>query len=447
MKLLAYWRHFLGQVNLNQSRIDQLDDRVTAITNFLQGANGFGEHAEDVIPQGSYAQKTIIKPVGAHEFDADVLLQMTQQDDWEPRDYVAELYTTFRRSPTYRELVGRRTRCVVVNYANEFHVDVVPYLVRDDGHWITNRAENKLENTNPEGFNDWLDARDRITARRLVEVIRVTKYLRDFKQTFSARSVVLSFLLADRVSEARKLLSPGCYADLPTTFLTLIEDLDAWLQARPWLPTLTDPSCPSQNFHDRWNQGEYANFRNKIHDYAAKARKAYDLPQSDGVEASVKAWQELFGMRFCKPPETKALAETASLSPPAADPEQDIEDDLGFPISFTAGYEVVVRGRVRKKTDRLFGYELSRHGNRVRKNRSLAFEITRCTVPQPYDVYWKVRNDGEEAARLNALRGQINLGNAYHSETTAYRGNHYVEVYIVKDQHCVAIDRQRVTIY
>lgn len=447
MKLMAYWKHFLGQVNLNQSRIDQLDDRVTTITNFLQGANGFGADAEDVIPQGSYAQRTIIKPVGAHEFDADVLLQMTEQDGWEPGDYVAKLYTTFRGSSTYKDLVGRRTRCVVVNYANEFHVDVVPYLVRDDGHWITNRAENELENTNPEGFNDWLDARDRITARRLVEVIRVMKYLRDFKQTFSVRSVVLSFLLANQVSETRKLLSPGCYSDRPTAFVTLLEDLDTWLQARAWLPTLTDPSCPSQNFHDRWNQDEYANFRNKIHDYAAKARKAYGMPQSDGVEASVKAWQELFGAKFCKPPAAKALTEAASASVRAVDGEQDIEADLGFSISPGTSYQVVVRGRVRKKSDRLFSYDLAKHGNRVRKHRSLAFEITRCTVPTPYDTYWKVRNDGEEAARLNVLRGQIELGNAYRSETTAYRGNHYVEVYIVKDGRCVAIDRQRVTVY
>jgi len=271
--------------------------------------------------------------------------------------------------------------------------------------------------------------------------------VRDFKQTFSVRSVVLSFLLAEQVSETCKLLSPGCYIDLPTAFVTIIEDLDAWLQARPWLPTLIDPSCPSQNFHDRWNQEEYATFRNKIHDYAAKARKAYDLPQSGGVEASVKAWQELFGTRFCKPPAAKALTEAASFSAHTADSEQDIETDRGFPISLSAGHKVVVRGRVRKKSDRLFGYQLARHGNRVGKNRSLAFEITRCTVPQPYDVYWKVRNDGEEAARLNALRGQIELGNAHHSEPTAYRGNHYVEVYIVKDRRCVAIDRQRVTIY
>jgi hypothetical protein len=57
-----------------------------------------------------------------------------------------------------------------------------------------------------------------------------------------------------------------------------------------------------------------------------------------------------------------------------------------------------------------------------------------------------VRNDGDEAVRANALRGQIVAGGDYRTESTAYRGNHYVEVYIIKDGRCVAMDRQRVTI-
>lgn len=443
MKLTAYWKHFLGQVNLNQSRIDQLDDRLGAISSFLQGTNAYGSEAKEIIPQGSYAQKTIIKPVGAHEFDADVLLHIAEQDTWEPKDYVADLYRTFRGNTTYKDLVSRSSRCVVVKYANEFHIDVVPYLVRDDGHWIMNRSTDELENTNPEGFNQWLDGRDRMARRRLVGAIRVMKYLRDFKQTFTVRSVVLSFLLADRVSDLQKLLHPGCYDDLPTAFVRLIEDLDTWLQVRPLLPTLTDPSCPAQNFHDRWNQAEYANFRSKINHYAGKAREAYD---AEGIDASLAAWQVLFGPKFCKPPEQKALSEAGTTSLRSLDPEQDIEDDLGFAISLRAGYSVTVEGSVRKKSDRLFGYELSRHGNRVRKSRSLVFRVTSCTVPKPYDLYWKVRNDGDEAVTANALRGQIALGSDYHSESTLYRGNHYVELYVVKDRRCVALDRQRVTI-
>jgi hypothetical protein len=84
--------------------------------------------------------------------------------------------------------------------------------------------------------------------------------------------------------------------------VTLIKDLDAWLQARPTLPILTDPSCPRQNFHDRWDADEYRTFRDRIRYYAAKADAAFKLPQSAGVDASVKAWQEIFGDGFCKPP-------------------------------------------------------------------------------------------------------------------------------------------------
>src|SRR4051812_48444243 len=174
MKLTGYFKHFLTQkVNLNQSRIDLLDSRVNAVGTFLKSANGFREAAEDLVAQGSYAQKTIIRPVGNHEFDADVLLLMTEQEGWEPKDYVGQLYSKFKASATYGSIVSRQSRCVLINYANDFHMDVVPYLVRDDGHWITNRTTNELENTNPEGFNEWLDARDRITGRRLVEVIRL----------------------------------------------------------------------------------------------------------------------------------------------------------------------------------------------------------------------------------------------------------------------------------
>jgi hypothetical protein len=58
----------------------------------------------------------------------------------------------------------------------------------------------------------------------------------------------------------------------------------------------------------------------------------------------------------------------------------------------------------------------------------------------------RFKNLGEEAQRANCLRGDIELGGGYREEPTAYRGNHYVEVYIVQNGRCVAMDRQRVRI-
>jgi hypothetical protein len=69
-------------------------------------------------------------------------------------------------------------------------------------------------------------------------------------------------------------------------------------------------------------------------------------------------------------------------------------------------------------------------------------------VPTPYQVYWKIKNHGDEALRAQCPRGEIvqDRGGQQHEESTLYTGAHYVECYIVKGGVCVAIDRQHVII-
>ena len=69
-----------------------------------------------------------------------------------------------------------------------------------------------------------------------------------------------------------------------------------------------------------------------------------------------------------------------------------------------------------------------------------------CDVPKPYEVYWKVRNTGAEAAKVGQLRGEItrDAGSESKRESTAYRGSHYVECFVVKNGVCFASDKQLV---
>ncbi len=438
MKLLAYFKDFLeGTVNLNQARIDQLDARVDAISNALRADAELGQLILDVIPQGSYAHKTIIKPLPDHEFDADVLLQLTEQSGWEPKDYTENVYAAFRRSSTYKEMVSRRTRCVVVDYANEFHVDVVPYIERDGGSYITNRHENRFELTNPEGFNAWLDEQNRIAGGHLVEVIRLLKYLRDFKGTFGIKSVILTTLLGGAVSFINTINDNAYYSDMPTALLHIGKDLDRYLQANPYLPLIADPSCPGEDFNHRWDQDGYSNFREKLHYYVGKIEAAY---VEEDKAKSLALWQEVFGSDFKQPTTVVKLAEAASLIPAT---ERFIDRDFGFPIE--PHYRLRIVGRVEPK-DGFRAYELPMKGNRVEKWRSLRFRVVECTVPPPYKIYWKVRNTGAEAAEIGQLRGEIreDTGSHQHGESTKYRGSHYVECYVVKDGRVVARDRQPV---
>jgi len=88
-------------------------------------------------------------------------------------------------------------------------------------------------------------------------------------------------------------------------------------------------------------------------------------------------------------------------------------------------------------------------GNRIHRERTIRFEIDRCTVPESYEVLWKIKNRGREATEAKCLRGEIISGKRglrKHAEPTKYRGQHYVEAYIIKDGQCVAINRQPVII-
>lgn len=62
--------------------------------------------------------------------------------------------------------------------------------------------------------------------------------------------------------------------------------------------------------------------------------------------------------------------------------------------------------------------------------------LTHTSLPEPYEVYWKVRNYGREAWLRGQLRGQIKRGQHTHRESTLYKGEHYVDCYLVKDGVC-----------
>jgi len=78
----------------------------------------------------------------------------------------------------------------------------------------------------------------------------------------------------------------------------------------------------------------------------------------------------------------------------------------------------------------------------LRHNKSLDFYISSTNCPEPYSIYWKVRNVGNVAEQRNCIRGQIQKTDSSHQkEHTDFQGAHYVECYLIKNSVCVARDR------
>lgn len=453
MKLVKYFDRFLAEtVNLNQSRLDNLDSRVGNITTALKESPYLNGRVLDIVPQGSWAHRTIIRPAHGLEFDADFLIELREDDEWNesPKRYATAVWNALYKHPTYGDMSKKKDRCVRVTYANDCHIDVVTYVVLSSGREvIVNRATNEFEDTNPVGFTEWIQEKDDLTGGNLRKVLRLLKYLRDHQNAFTVKSVLLTTMVGRVVDEWRS-IDPSYYKDVPTTLLHLVEDLDNWLQAHWSKPSLSDPSCPSTTFDHRWTEAQYLSFRDKTHSLLPKIQKAYD---AETVAESIEEWRMVFGDAFPDSSVSKSSVVGRDISPNEATQrdvraprEQFIEELFAVNDRFTVIIECEVSDP--ERPNRQQRRQLKALHGRVPKYRRLLFKVTRTDVPQPFSVYWKVRNRGEEAARLNALRGEIvpDEGEHQRAERTAYIGNHFVECYIVKDNVCVAQTHQPVII-
>ena len=116
MKLTAYFNVLLKDtVNLGQVKLDSLDSRVEAVYKALKADEQIGHLILGKTPQGSWAHKTIINPVGSNEFDADFMLDMSENPDWadDPKKYIEEVYAALHRHSTYGNMPhSRKCRCV-----------------------------------------------------------------------------------------------------------------------------------------------------------------------------------------------------------------------------------------------------------------------------------------------------------------------------------------------
>ena len=292
MKHVDFFNDFLNEeVNLNPSRLKILDDHVKAVTEFLSKNLDSYQRVER---QGSYALRTIIKPVReGQEYDADILLYMSYDSSKEPKDYINALYDCLRSNGTYREKAHRRTRCVTLDYAGDVHLDIVPCIgVADGSQFICNNKANAFEATDGTGYRDWFNERTRITHGNLKRVTRLLKFLRDHKGNFAAKSILLTTLIGGTV---RSEGDAENFKTTPDALKTVSNRLNDFLQANAFMPAIRNPALPSEDFTRHWTQENYANFRKQFDVYNDRINDAFDEPRHDD---SIDKWRKVFGDKF-----------------------------------------------------------------------------------------------------------------------------------------------------
>ena len=292
MKNVNDFKDFLdNKVNLNQSRIDKLNQKVDTITTLLKTKlNGYRKYNL----QGSYAHKTIIKPVKSNnEFDADILI-FIKDNNFNPHnfnvDYVKQIHNVFKNDGNYNDKIKLNTRCLTIDYVGDFHLDIVPCIEHNNIHYICNRRDSTYEQTDGNGYKKWLaDKNSIVGGHNFRKVTRLFKFLRDHKSNFSVKSILLTTLLGNQVN------NQDDYPDLPTTLKDLSNKVNSFLQENYYAPIITNPLLPNENFNRHCDDKKYLHFREMFNIYNTKINAAFNTINHN---ESVKKWRELFGDYF-----------------------------------------------------------------------------------------------------------------------------------------------------
>lgn len=297
MKHADLFTQFLNDVvNLNVSRVTELETSIDAIKDAVR-ASPWQPKIVSWMSQGSWAHKTIIRPVDSGEFDADLLVFVQPIQDWTAARYVDDLYSALRENGIYKDKLQRYSHCVTINYANDKKIDIAPCVVKRGGYdqlEVCNRTADKFERSEPRKYTGWLIEKNAFSgSNSFRKVTRLAKYLRDIKGRFTCSSVLLTTILGYQISAADR--EDDDFADTPTALRTIFGRMDDWLQANPIKPRVTNPFLSSENFADAWTDEQYSNFRDKIHTYREWIDDAFC--EEDRNE-SIGKWRRLFGNDF-----------------------------------------------------------------------------------------------------------------------------------------------------
>ena len=293
-KNVKQFQEFLrDEVNLNPKRLERLNTSVRAVDRYLrENLRGY----QKMERQGSFALETLIRPVDDNdEYDADIQIVMNPISGWGAKDYLNAVYQTLKKNGNYADKLRLKTRCVTIDYAGDFHLDVVPRVTSRGRVRICNRDTNGFEPTDGNGYRDWFNEKNRITGGNLKRVVRLLKHLRDHKNNYTAKSILLTTLAGNTIRKSDE--GTEAVSTVADTFATVLTRMDEYLQRNHRMPEVRNPALPTETFNRHWDQRKYANFRNIVHSHAQTAKQAR---AESSIEDAIKVWQKLFGDSFGK---------------------------------------------------------------------------------------------------------------------------------------------------
>jgi hypothetical protein len=162
-------------VQLDKSRYERMKKHYEAVKDWIESDEKFFmPYKYDVYPHGSVRILTTVKPIGKDEFDLDIAIHLTSLlSPHTPRRIYAELKRRLEEHETYKAMLETKNRCIRLNYAGDFHMDILPGV--QEFPWDDNRLKvpdkelGTWVSSNPRGYANWFMERANLVKESLLE--------------------------------------------------------------------------------------------------------------------------------------------------------------------------------------------------------------------------------------------------------------------------------------
>lgn len=419
------FKEFLLNIKISDDKADDISYRYGRITKALNKEfRDTDSKTANSLQVGSYGRYTGIK--GISDLDMLYIMPASKWADYNKAGGQTKLLhdSKIAISKTYSSSDIKVDRCVVTVKFTDSHIDVQPvFEVEDqdykypdtygDGSWKITKPRKEME------------AMVEFEANKNRNLRRLCKMARSWK---NKHGVCMGGLLIDT---------------LAYNFLKSITDYDEKSFAyydemcRDFFKYLYDQSK---------DQTEYGALGSKQRvkvkkSFRRKAKKAFDLAEeaidADSDKTKHNKWRDIFGNDFPKYENEEKEARVTNST--YRNTEEFIESYYPIDIRYDLKIDCeIMQNGFRNGLLR----EFLLNKIRLMPNKSLKFYIDSIDVPAPFIVKWKVTNRGEQAIRKDCIRGQLidDSGFFEKKESTNFKGSHFVECYIIKDNVVVAKD-------
>ncbi len=300
------------KLQISKTQRQLAENRYKAVGTWLSKDKDLFDGAEiNIYPQGSLSIGTTVKPLARQEYDLDLVCEI--DESYHEKDPIELLNTIEQRlnaNEIYKDKVERKNRCIRLNYANEFHMDILPAHPANQGMdtcvKVPDRKAENWKDSNPKGYTAWLNDRSIIMKKSfearadiepipidesverkapLKRAVQLIKRYRDIyfeKDLDSAPISIVLTTLAGRVYEGQVSVNESITHVLDQ-IIFLISQSDKRL-------VVLNPSNDKEDLSERW-EGKpelYRSFVTFIRDFKANWEQLNELQGLNEIADKLK---------------------------------------------------------------------------------------------------------------------------------------------------------------